>query len=96
MNRSAYTTELTNGVLCITDLNIGKSVTNDAENVIADLIKGGWDFTTIPVIYRDSIGMWDGLQVLNGRFVGFFQICEDDQLKAVQSALDRAEAIKNF
>lgn len=96
MKRSSYTTELINSVLCITDLNIGKSVTNDAEHVIADLLRGGWNLNEIPVIYRDNIGMWDGLQVANGRFIGFFQINEDDQLKAIQSALHRAEPLKTF
>lgn len=72
--RSHYSYTVEQGVVCIVDANDGGlSVTNDAENVIADMVAGGL-LTTQPVIYCDSEGRWDVLLVEGGRFAGFAPI----------------------
>lgn len=72
-NRSSYTIRTPeDGYLGIIDNDLGgRSVTNDAENVIADLVKAGIDLSKTRVLYRDSCGAWDGLATEGGRFVGF-------------------------
>jgi hypothetical protein len=55
----------------IVDNARGRTVTNDAARVIADLIADGLDLTTHPVIYRDTGGVWDRLLVEKGLFTGF-------------------------
>ena len=64
-----YTYTIDDGVLCIVDLDTGsRSVTNDIENVLDDIlllddilyrINGGNGYQNIIVIYRDSQGLWD-------------------------------------
>lgn len=77
--RAVYSFTVENGVICIIDHDEGKSVTNDAENVIADLVKQGIDVDTQPVIYRDTRGIWDQLLVKNGRFYTFKSVNERDK-----------------
>ena len=49
MYRARYTARVEDGAIVIEDQDRGRSVTNDAENVIADLREGGFDLT-LPVI----------------------------------------------
>lgn len=90
-NRSDYCTELAGHVICITDLNLGsRSVTNDAEGVIRDLVESGYDLARMPVIYRDSTGTWDEMVVNNGRFAGFRHLdtARKEALRAIAMGLD--------
>jgi hypothetical protein len=48
-----------------------KSVTNDAENVVADLIKQGHLPAGRRLLYYDSDGQLDELLIKDGQFVGF-------------------------
>ena len=87
-----YTVSVTNGVVCVIDQGRGKSVTNDAEAVIADLGANGVDLANQPVIYRDTEGRWDELVVRNGRFSDFRFLHTKDQAQAVDRATLRAVA----
>lgn len=69
----SYTARVEDGAIVIEDQDRGRSVTNDAENVIADLRERGFDLA-LPVIYRDTMGCWDGLTVRAGRFAGFYPL----------------------
>ncbi|MGF6978926.1 hypothetical protein QFZ94_007441 [Paraburkholderia sp. JPY465] len=58
--------------VCVTDLNLGRSVTNNIEGVIDDLIRAGWLDYGDRMIYSDAHGIWD--EVVLGedcRFLGF-------------------------
>jgi hypothetical protein len=71
--RAKYSVELRDGILVLVDANAGdRSITNDAEAVIADLAQQ-YDlaFTNYAVIYRDTDGIWDELVHADGRFAGF-------------------------
>lgn len=59
--------------LLIQDLCIPgcKSVTNDAENVIADFAAHNIDVDQREVLYRDSTGRWDRMVTEKGEFLGF-------------------------
>lgn len=48
-----------------------RSVTNDAENVVADLSLLGWLPPGRRLFYYDSQGQLDELLVRNGKFAGF-------------------------
>lgn len=52
----------------IRDLDVGMSVTNDAENVVEYLynVYGNRRF-----VYRDTMGRWDELTHDHGKFIGF-------------------------
>lgn len=70
MTHSTYTAHVSDTFILVEDQDQGMSVTNDAENMIADL------GTKIPlagrrVLYRDTEGRWDELLVKDGRFAGF-------------------------
>lgn len=72
MGRSEYTWEDDGAVVRIVDLNRGAlSVTNDAENVIAALVKAGVPVDDRRVIYRDSDDNWDRMLTKGGAFAGF-------------------------
>ena len=60
MTRSIYSTKVVRFV-CVTDLNEAgaRSVTNDIDNVIADLVEVGNLRCGDQLIYRDSEGRWD-------------------------------------
>jgi len=62
--RSIYEVQVIDGVICITDLDGVKSVTNDIEDIIGLSLDA-------PIIYCDSNGIWDGVKVENGEFKGF-------------------------
>ena len=48
-----------------------KSVTNDAENVVRDLIGFGWLPPGRCLMYYDSTGQLDEIKVQDGKFAGF-------------------------
>ena len=77
--RAVYSRTVHGNVIAIIDHDQGRSVTNDAENVIADLIAQGFDLSRYLVIYRDTRGIWDQLLVdRTGHFAGFSSINERD------------------
>ena len=71
--RSTYDYFTRSGVVFVTDRDEGgRSVTNDIENVVSELIARGVLRPGYRLTYRDSMGVWDEV-VLDGhcRFVGF-------------------------
>jgi hypothetical protein len=87
--RSVYSRAVYGNVVAIIDHDEGRSVTNDAENVIGDLTQQGFDLSKYRVIYRDTHGIWDQLLVdRTGRFAGFSSINERD-LPAALARLTR-------
>ena len=77
--RSVYSRTLHGNVIAIIDHDHGRSVTNDAENVITDMVAQGFDLSRYLVIYRDTRGIWDQLLVdRTGHFAGFSSINERD------------------
>jgi hypothetical protein len=51
-----------------------RTVTNDADDVVADLVRQGDLLPGMRVVYCDSEGVWDELLVKDGRFDGFAPI----------------------
>ena len=73
MPRARYTARREDDAIVIEDQDLGRSVTNDAENVIADLREREFDLS-LPVICRDTTSRYDGLTVRAGRFAGFYPL----------------------
>lgn len=48
-----------------------RSVTNDAENVVTDLVKQGHLPKGRRLLYYDSMGQLDEIKVQDGKFAGF-------------------------
>jgi hypothetical protein len=88
--RSDYTWRLAEpDVIVILDKNLGGlSVTNDADNVVQDLVEAGNDVDKLHLVYRDSIGRYDLMITARGKFDGFAPLGTKDEDKAV--ALARA------
>jgi hypothetical protein len=87
--RSVYSHTVHGNVIAIIDHDGGRSVTNDAQNVIDDLIRQGFDLSKYRVIYRDTRGIWDQLLVdRTGHFAGFSSVNERD-LSAALARLTR-------
>lgn len=86
--RASYDWGITQGVVWIEDLDQGKSVTNDIENVIADIKE---HILGKPVIYKDSLGVWDGISISNNKFTGFYSINE----RGLQSAILKVKSMKS-
>jgi hypothetical protein len=59
--------------VCVTDLDLGMSVTNDIEGVIDDLIRADRLEPGDRMIYRDTQGVWDEavLAERDCHFLGF-------------------------
>jgi hypothetical protein len=59
-------------VIALIDIGTGVSITNAAEEVVAELeVLFGDDLAHYRIIYRDTMGFWDGLAHLGDRFLGF-------------------------
>lgn len=91
--RASFTWTEIDGVVVIYDQDGGCSVTNDAENVIAEIAQ------QLPalhlrkaVIYRDTDGIFDGLAVdSNNSFAGFYPVRETDLIEALRKVKDVSE-----
>ena len=70
MDEATFTTRVVDDAIVLEDLDQGRSVTNDARRVIERLAAAGYDLA-MPVIYRDTLGQWDLLQVTDGQFSGY-------------------------
>lgn len=65
------------------------SVTNDAENVVRYLYEEGVARGATPIVYRDTMGRWDGLaHDGHGHFTGFVMIGAESMEEAVVRAWD--------
>lgn len=83
MCRSEFSASLVDDVIVIIDSDTAgtMSVTNDAESVVAEVVKR---FGVYPIVYRDSAGTWDGLAHNDGVFTGFIALNAEDSDTAVQ------------
>jgi hypothetical protein len=85
--RSAFTIIKRPGFYCLADQGTGRSITNDAEAVIADLVRAGYDLRNDRVIYCDTRGVWDELLVTDGTFSGFESINDTELDAAIEKAI---------
>lgn len=85
--RADYTYTVDGNVITIVDLDQGsKSVTNDMDNVLDDIRSELGDLAGYAVIYRDSMGRWDGVRLV-GRSVEFYSLNETDPERAASRLL---------
>lgn len=87
--RSTYTLELATSmegrlVALVRDQDIGRSVTNDAENVVLEVLRGS---AVERILYRDTELNWDELCHDGKEFTGFAPI-RDANLLALTNPED--------
>ena len=82
--RAEFSYSVHGSIIAVVDKCKGRSVTNDAEHVVATLATN-FDLTKFRIIYRDTRGIWDELRLRDGRFAGFGSINERD----IETALAR-------
>jgi len=71
-------------VLIIEDSDLGnRSVTNDIQNVLT-AIYNDLDFLPETIIYKDSLGNFDGVDHEQGKFIRFYPVNETDLEKALE------------
>lgn len=98
-SRAEYTfgTDEANGIVFIEDKLGMKSVTNDIDNILYDIaIEGGIDLNNKKIMYKDSQGIWDGIEAVferNGNTIDikkieFFPLTETDFEKAKQKLIE--------
>lgn len=74
MLRSSYTvsvvgtTPQNEKIVFIIDNDAGMTVTNDAENVVLDILR---NYPNHRIVYRDTEGIWDEILHRNGEYIGF-------------------------
>ena len=96
MSKSNYSYVINGGILCITDHDGPKSVTNNAENVLEEIKaelnanKALTGNTLMPeiIIYCDTTGNWDGMEY-DGRDVQFYFLDSTDLTEAIEVAKNR-------
>ncbi|MBO0931910.1 hypothetical protein [Fibrella aquatilis] len=87
-----YTYTVEGNIIVITDLDLGnKSVTNDIENVLAEIRTELGELAGYAVIYRDSLGRWDGVRLVNGAVL-FYGLGETNQQSAMNRLLHLVES----
>lgn len=66
--KAEYTYTIENGILCIVDLDKGnRSVTNDIENVLADIEAAEGKLDDLKgIIYKDSMSIWSRVLIIDG------------------------------
>lgn len=93
-SKAKYDWNVIGDVLSITDLNTGKnmSVTNDIENVVEEVItknfkigSGQQKVRAMPIIYRDSDGMWDGWNPATETFISLQKTDENEAKTAIKA-----------
>ena len=98
-NRSDYTFHINSKhgkqVLVIEDLDRGDmSVTNNIEAVLTEIADEiGTSIYQMPIVYRDSDGRYDGINVQNPRGNPFYGIGAGEEKDAVKAAIERSTAI---
>jgi len=81
---SDYVYYLKGKVLIIEDSDLGnRSVTNDIQNVL-QAIKTDLDFLPETIIYKDSLGNFDGVSHDKGKFIKFYPVNDTDIEKALE------------
>lgn len=76
------------GVIVLGDLGTGRSITNSADAIIAELAASlGDEIDNWRIIYRDTMMVWDGLAHRGGTFLGFVPLRRVEQAEAVIAAL---------
>jgi hypothetical protein len=86
--RAVFSYQTYGNVIAVIDHDQGRSVTNDADAVIAQLAQK-FDLSQYRVIYKDTRGIWDQMQVdRTGHYAGFSTINERD-LPAALAKLSR-------
>lgn len=77
-------------IYVIEDHDEGMSVTNNAKSVVEEVCL---ELGAIPdnsvVVYRDTLGEWDGLNVVGGEFVGFLPFGAATESEAISMAVAR-------
>lgn len=87
--RSEYSIAIKDGILMIMDEGGPKSVTNDIEEILKD-IEDKVDLSKFKIIYRDSMGVWDGIT----EGPAFYAIYEKDLNVALSKKLKNYKGIK--
>lgn len=85
--RASFTYEISaDNIVQIFDEDKGMSVTNDIENVLSEISElENRPLTGSTVIYRDTMGNWDGVTLTShGTFGGFYPVHETDLQKALE------------
>lgn len=85
-----YVAEVTDTRIAVVDRDEGRSVTNDAENVVRQLegtVDGGVGLRK--VYYRETDGRFDELVIKGGRFVRFSP-CTEGQQRQLNAVLGAA------
>jgi hypothetical protein len=91
-NRAQYEQSRMGAVILVEDLGDGaRSVTNDAEAVVAAMARKYDDLDKCVIIYRDSEGRWDCLDHAGGAFREFVMIGAHDLSDAMAWANARIE-----
>lgn len=95
-NRSEYDWGITShgDILYITDEGGLKSVTNDMENVLADISEHVVldELQDLKIIYRDSMGIWDGVNISFGenhsiKGISFYPVTEKNFGRACEKVM---------
>jgi hypothetical protein len=72
MTKASYSVvEITDRRICLVDLNGQRSVTNDAEAVVSEVLHNCPNAANKKIVYRDSTGEWDELCHDGKEFTGF-------------------------
>jgi hypothetical protein len=90
MRKANFTIDTVPGFVLLEDRGTGKTITNDAEGVVAWLAEAGCLAGNPRILYRDTDGMWDELLHAAGRFAGFAPIRAATRPAALERARGRA------
>ncbi|GAB3552379.1 hypothetical protein [Spirosoma fluminis] len=82
-----YTYTVEGNIIAIEDLDLGnRSVTNDIEFVLADIQAKLGTLAGYQIIYRDSMGRWDGIRLVDNT-VHFYGLGESEKEQAMNRLL---------
>src|SRR5262245_16624169 len=89
LSEVAYTAQIIEGVMVITGTGHGRTVTNDAHNILEKLHEQYGAAMPKIVIYLDTNGTWDGIEHRDGQLVEFYSLGGRDYKRAIAKAKAR-------
>ena len=81
-----FNMQIDGGVVILIDLTTGVSVTNAADEVVKEVVFVMGTDSGFRIIYRDTMGGFDGLAHRGERFIGFVPLNTHDRNVAVDLA----------
>lgn len=79
----SFTYHVRRGVLVIVDTGYGPHVEKHADAVLQDIYLANPGLAALKIVYRNSVGVYNGMQLIDNRWVGLVELGVSDENEAI-------------